>query len=105
MLLSQVSPSYHTAIKKYKTDGLDFYQDLLQVTIGEHAVILDLHDINRIKELHQLENISQFMGKDKFLNTGYRLATLNEDQFCKELTFDEIKTNLNSTLTLRKTSV
>ena len=109
----------HNSIQNYKTRGncqarLNRYGFLLQVIIRDKATIFDLHYIggngnlyvaqrqakSGIPEINYLENIDQLTNPQRFVNTGFMLATSNESK-SSSLEFTKrtiINTNELSTL-------
>ena len=62
------SSSYHYI--KEKDDSYQIksiFQDLLQVTINNYAVIYNIEDLNAIHEVQYLENINQFTDNPDYL--------------------------------------
>jgi hypothetical protein len=81
-------------------DGkLKFYEhgSLLQVTIENHALCFHIREcpdvdpndsINKFKvnEVQQIETLTQFMGDNQFVDTGFSLSTiLKEDDQGKDV--------------------
>ena len=52
---------------------MEFYDNLLQVTVGVHGMIFDL-DSYPIKEVDSIENIDQLIDPDAFVNTGFIMS-------------------------------
>ena len=72
--LCEVPKSYSSNIKSRSADNkIEFYDNLLQVTIGTNGMIFDL-DSSPIKEVESIENIDALMQPDTFVNTGFVMA-------------------------------
>ena len=56
-----------------KEQKLEFYNNLLQITIGTHGIIYDL-DSEKPHEVNTIENIDQLMNPDQFINTGFIMS-------------------------------
>lgn len=52
---------------------MQFYDNLLQVTIGANGMIFDL-DSSPIAEVDSIENIDQLINPDAFVNTGFIMS-------------------------------
>ena len=52
---------------------MEYYNNLLQLTIGTHGMIFDL-DARPPKEVDTIENIDQLMKPDSFCTTGFIMS-------------------------------
>ena len=64
---------YKTMKAQLGKDGMEYYNNLLQLTIGTHGMIFDL-DARPPKEVDTIENIDQLMKPDSFCNTGFIMS-------------------------------
>ena len=62
-------------IKKYDKFGTiaSFYKDLLQVVIGNYAVVYCLKNLDDMYEVGSLQTMNQFMDCNAFVDTGFKL--------------------------------
>ena len=73
-MVKEVALSNMTMQKSRTIKGkISFYKQLLQVSVGNFAVIYDIQDAKAPKEVSYLENMTQFMMKDGFVSTGFDL--------------------------------
>ena len=72
--LTEVPKAYFTTIKARKAEGkMEFYDNLLQVTICNNGMVFDL-DSTPIKEVDSIEGIDQLMKPDTYVNTGFIMS-------------------------------
>ena len=64
---------------------MEFYDNLLQVTIGYNGMVFDL-DSNPFKEVDSIERIDQVMSPDTFVNTGFINST-SENKYAEEVKY------------------
>ena len=83
--MSQVpnsSPSQIQSLNKYGTPK-SFQDKLIQITVGNYAVIYNIEDLNNVFEVRSLQSIDTFMSSDNYVDTGYQLSTSKDkyDQY------------------------
>lgn len=86
--LTEVPKAYFTTIKARKTGKQrEFYNNLLQVTIGTNGMIYDLDSlIPHPKEVDSIEGIDQLMRPDTYVNTGF-IMSISHNETRDEITF------------------
>ena len=55
--MTEVPKAYFSTIKSRNNLEMEFYSNLLQVTVGSHGTIYDLETSEKITEVDSIENI------------------------------------------------
>ena len=77
----QVPKSFASTIQEIYVDGkMTFFKQLLQVVIGNYAVIFDIENERDIREVKYLENTDSFLNPEHYVQTGFVLASSHTDQ-------------------------
>ena len=102
--LTEVAKANFTTVKVMKSNNrMEFYDNLLQVTIGNDGMIFDL-DSEPIMEVNSVENIDQLAKPDSFTNTGCIMSistnALHEGE--KVIERVQVFTNENANLLFEK---
>ena len=102
--LTEVAKANFTTVKTMKSNNrMEFYDNLLQVTIGNDGMIFDL-DSEPIMEVNSVENIDQLAKPDSFTNTGCIMSistnALHEGE--KVIERVQVFTNENANLLFEK---
>lgn len=69
--MTEVPKGYFKTIKNRKGKHLTFYDNLLQITMRSHGIIIDLDEL---KEVEAIENIDQLQQPDTMVNTGFIMS-------------------------------
>ena len=86
VIFGPVPKSSHLYIKSpvpNKEGKLEYYSQLLQLTVRSSALILDLDAPEDQQEVAFLQNIGQFINADKFVNTGFN-TTVSFEEYDEE---------------------
>lgn len=74
--MTDVPKSYFTTIKDRTGKKLEFYNNLLQITVQSHGMIFNL---DTVKEIDSIESIDQLQDPDTMVNTGFIMSTSTND--------------------------
>lgn len=101
VLLDEIPRSFYSNIKKRDELKISFYQNLLQYTVRNRAMILDL---DTLTEVQTIEAIDSIQDPDHMVDTGLRMFTSRTDveDDKKTTTRTRIKSNENGNLLFKR---
>ena len=76
----EVPRSYSSTIRETYVDGrMTFFNQLLQVVIGNYAVIYNIENVKEIREIKYIETTDQFLKPENYVQTGFVMSSSHSD--------------------------
>ena len=73
--MTEVPKAYFKTIKSRERSGIDFYKNILQVTVRCNATI---YDLDSMIEVDSIESIDMLQDPDASINTGFIMSSSSE---------------------------
>ena len=76
--MTEVPKAYFSTIARRSGFKIEFFNNLLQITIRNHGMLFNL-DTQPIEEVDSIEDIDQLQRTDAMLNTGFIMSASHND--------------------------
>ena len=76
--MTELPKAYFKTIKDKKDNKIEFYQDVLQITVRANAILISLDSTNP-SEISYIDSLDQIQDPEKSVNSGFMLSSSKYD--------------------------